>query len=276
MSPSPQIHPNSRGLIVPIGGAEEKEDNASILQRFVEECGGAEARIAVIPTASQLEDTGTRYVRIFERLGAGEARSLEYRDRSDTEDPRYMEYLLNCTGIFMTGGNQLRLSTILGGTEVAVQIRRMNARGVHVGGTSAGAAFCSEHMIAYGSSDSSPKAGSIQLAPGLGLTNSVLVDQHFRQRDRLSRLMTALAYNPFVIGLGLDEDTGAFLNSEDTIEVVGSGAITIVDVSDLEYSGIASTPEDQPVNLIGVKLHILTEGATYNLRSHVATPPVRS
>lgn len=273
MSPSPQIHPNSRGLIIPIGGAEEKEGNPSILRRFVQECGGEDARIAVIPTASRLEDTGERYVRIFKRLGAGEAFSLEYRERSDTNNPEMMEQLLSATGIFMTGGNQLRLSTILGGTDVAVHIRRMNARGIHVGGTSAGAAFCSEHMIAYGSSDSSPKAGSVQLAPGLGLTNCVLVDQHFRQRDRLSRLMTALAYNPFVIGLGLDEDTGAFLNAQDVVEVVGSGAITIVDVSNLEYSGIATTPEDQPVNLIGVKLHILTEGATYNLRTHEATPP---
>ena len=273
MSPSPVLHPNSRGLIIPIGGAEEKEGDTRILSRFVEVCGGRDARIAVLPTASSLEDTGERYVRIFKRLGAGRVRSLEYRERSDTNNAEWMETLQKATGVFMTGGNQLRLSSILGGTDVAIAIRRMNARGVHVGGTSAGAAFCSEHMIAYGSSGASPTAGSVQLAPGLGLTNSVLVDQHFRQRDRLSRLMTALAYNPFVIGLGLDEDTGAFINNEDVLEVVGSNSVTVVDVSDLEYSGIATTPEDKTVNLIGVRLHILTEGATFNLRTRKATPP---
>ena len=112
-------------------------------------------------------------------------------------------------GVFLTGGNQLRLSTMIGGTEVAKAIRRRNAEGMHVAGTSAGAAFLCEHMIAFGKEGASPRAKIVTLAPGLGLTNRVIIDQHFRQRDRLGRLLTALAYNPFAIGIGLDENTAA-------------------------------------------------------------------
>src|SRR6185436_17348471 len=116
--------------------------------------------------------------------------------------------------------------TAIGGTAVAKQLRAMNARGVHIAGTSAGAAFLPEHMIAFGDEGGTPRAGSVQLAPGLGLTNQILVDQHFRQRDRLGRLLAALAYNPFPVGLGLDEDTAAFIGADGVIEVEGSGAVT--------------------------------------------------
>ena len=176
------------------------------------------------------------------------------------------------TGIFMTGGNQLRLSTILGGTAIATAIRRANAKGVHVAGTSAGAAFMSEHMIAFGSEGSTPIAGKVTLAPGLGLTNRVIVDQHFRQRDRLGRLMTSLAYNPFVQGIGLDEDTAAFIGPDNVIRVVGAGALTIVDVSDLAYSSMAYASEGDPVELIGVRLHVIANGARYSLTKRMAKP----
>ena len=143
---------------------------------------------------------------------------------------------------------------------------------IPVAGTSAGAAFVSEHMIAFGKEGVTPIAGKVTLAPGLGLTNRVIVDQHFRQRDRLGRLMTALAYNPFVQGIGLDEDTAAFIDSDNLIRVIGAGALTIVDVSELGYSSMASADVGDPVELIGVKLHVLTHGATYHLDKHEATP----
>lgn len=197
---------------------------------------------------------------------------LSIRDRSDAEKEEYNSILEEATGIFMTGGNQLRLSTILGGTRIATQIRRKNANGIPVAGTSAGAAFISEHMIAFGQEGSTPIAGKVTLAPGLGLSNRVIVDQHFRQRDRLGRLMTALAYNPFVQGIGLDEDTAAFINHQNEIEVVGEGALTIVDVADLEYSSMASAREGDTVELIGVKLHVISHGARYNLVTRKAIP----
>ncbi len=256
-----------RGWIVPIGGAEEKDNAPPILRRFVELAGGARADIVVIPTASQLRATGPRYERIFGELGAARVTALDFDTRRDAEEPGRLDRLAQASGIFFTGGNQLRLSTLLGGTPVAKAVRQLNAAGVPVAGTSAGAAFICEHMIAFGDEGSTPIAGSVRLAPGLGLTNRFIIDQHFRQRDRLGRLLTALAYNPFAVGIGLDEDTAAFIAPDNTVHVEGSGGITVVDAAELQFSAMDSVNEGRPVCLLGVKLHILTQGATFNLHT---------
>ena len=263
----------SRGFIIPVGGAEEKVGDPSILQRFVDLCGGSDARIAVIPTASQLPDTGAHYQEVFEELGAGRVRSLPFESREDCNREDWLHKLQKADGIFLTGGNQLRLSTTIGGTAVAKMIRDRNAEGVHVAGTSAGAAFLSEHMIAFGQEGATPRANRVTLAPGLGLTNRVIVDQHFRQRGRLGRLLAALAYNPFAVGLGMDEDTAGFIGPDDCVEVDGSDAITIIDPSDVQYTSMDSAHEDDPVCIIGVRLHVLTEGASFNLHSREAFAP---
>ncbi len=203
--PSPDIKGVERGYVIPIGGAEEKIDNPEILQRFVELCGGENAVICVIPTASQLEDTGDVYKQIFLSLGVSEAHALRIEEREHAEDETYLSLLDRSTGIFVTGGNQLRLSTILGGTSVATKIRQLNAKGVHYAGTSAGAAIVSQHMIVGGSTGVVPTEDGVSLAPGLGLNNTIVVDQHFNERNRLARLMSAVSYNPFLIGIGLDE-----------------------------------------------------------------------
>jgi cyanophycinase len=260
------VKPNgTRGWIVPVGGAEDKEGRAEILRRFLTLCGGDEARIAVIPTASQLEGTGRRYETLLRGLGAHEVDVLPFKARADASREDWLHLLENATGIFLTGGNQLRISTVLGGTPVAKAIRCLNAHGVTVGGTSAGAAILSEHMIAFGAEGATPRAGMATLAPGFGMTNRVIIDQHFRQRDRLGRLLTALAYNPFAIGLGLDEDTAAFIDPQDVLHVAGAGAITVVDTSAIEHSSIASAEVGQPFLMTGIKVHLLTAGAKYDL-----------
>lgn len=273
MSPAKVDDDKRRGWIVPVGGAEDKEADTAILRRFIEVSGGKRARIAILPTASVLSDTGRRYEKIFSRLGAREAFELPYQKRADAEDKDMLKKLDEATGIFLTGGNQLRISAILGGTSVAKAIRRLNARGVTVGGTSAGAAILSEHMIAHGDSGATPHVGQASLAPGLGLTNRVVIDQHFRQRDRLGRLLTALSYNPFAVGLGLDEDTAAFIDPDNVIHVTGSDAITVVDPSEIEYSSMPSTPFGKAVCLTNVKMHILTDGGMFDLSSRKPTPP---
>jgi cyanophycinase len=265
MSPSRIAPGATRGWIVPIGGGEEKENDPRILRRFVDLCGGAAADIVVIPTASRLADTGARYERIFDGLGAGRVEAVEFLARSDCDDPERLERLSRATGVFLTGGNQLSLSTTLGGTPVARMLRARNAEGVHVAGTSAGAAFISEHMIAFGEDGPSPVAGSARLAPGLGLTNKVIIDQHFRQRDRIGRLLTALAYNPFAVGIGLDEDTAAFIRPDEVVEVEGSGGITLVDASGIEFSSMDLVDEGEPVCMLGIRLHLLVAGASYDL-----------
>jgi cyanophycinase len=269
--PSKSVEGQERGWIIPIGGAEEKENSPEILERFVQLCGGKNANIAVIATASRMEDTGARYEKIFGGLGAGDVTAITFDTRRDCEEAGRLEKLASANGVFFTGGNQLRLSTVIGGTSVAKEIRRMNAAGVHVAGTSAGAAFISEHMIAFGAEGSSPKAGQARLAPGLGLTNRFIIDQHFRQRDRLGRLLSALAYNPFAIGLGLDEDTAAFIGPDNNIEVEGSGGITIVDASGIQFSSMDSADEGKVVCMLGLQLHILVTGATFNLHTRQAS-----
>lgn len=261
------------GHIIPIGGAEEKVSGASILRRFLEIAGGADARVAIIPTASKLPDTAQRYEKIFAELGVGEVFSLPYATRADCKRKDWLDRLESATAVFMTGGNQLRLSTLLGGTPVADMIRERNATDrLHVAGTSAGASFMAEHMIAYGDEGPTPRSDMVTLTPGLGLTHRAIIDQHFGQRNRLGRLMTSLAYNPRPIGIGLDEDTAAFIDHERCLTVVGTGAITIVDPADLEFSSMDSARRHEPISLINMRIHILIEGCTYDLVNREAAP----
>jgi cyanophycinase len=259
-----------RGWIIPIGGAENKENDRRILERFVRVSGGQDADIVVIPTASRMHETGSRYEQVFRDIGADRVTVMDFDTRRDCHEAGRLERLNEASGIFFTGGNQLRLTTLLGGTPVAKLIRARNAHGVTVGGTSAGASILSEHMIAAGDEGSSLIAGSVRLAPGLGLTNRIIIDQHFRERDRLGRLLTALAYNPFAVGIGLDEDTAAFISPDEILEIEGTGGVTILDGSDVTHSSIDKVGDGQPVCMLGLRLHILVAGATYNLNTHLA------
>jgi cyanophycinase len=261
----------ARGHIVPIGGAENKENDPKILARFVQASGGDDADIVVIPTASRMNETGSRYEKLFSELGARRVDVMDFDTRRDCQEAGRLERLREATGIFFTGGNQLRLTTLLGGTPVAKLIRERNARGVTVGGTSAGASILSEHMIAYGDDGATAISGSVRLAPGLGLTNRFIIDQHFRERDRLGRLVTALAYNPFAVGLGLDEDTAAFIGPDETLEVEGTGGVTVVDASKVTFSSVDSVSEGQPICILGLVVHVLTAGASFNLHTRQAS-----
>lgn len=264
-----------RGYVIPIGGAEEKEHDPRILRRFVELCGGTHATIAVIPTASQLKTTGPQYEHLFhDLLGAERVHVLAYRERRDADNLEWLKILRQVAGVFVTGGNQMRLTTVLGGTEVAELLRSRNANeSLHLAGTSAGAAFMSEHMIAGGDEGPTPHEGMVTLASGLGVARKLIVDQHFRQRDRLGRLLSAIAANPQAIGLGLDEDTGAFLGPNDDLEVVGSGAVTIVDPSEMEATTIDQAPPHAAVSVTNLRLHVLSDGGHFDLKTRRARAP---
>ncbi len=274
MCPAPVNDGDRRGYIIPIGGGEDKDVNPTILQRFVDLSGGSNADIVVLPTASKLEDTGERYEGVFSNLGAGNVSSIAISGREDCNNPEFAERCGNATGIFITGGNQLRLSSILGGTDVAQVIRRINARGVPIAGTSAGASIMSEHMMAGGEADQGPSEGGAVLAPGLGLTNAAIIDQHFSERNRLGRLLSAVALNPFLLGMGIDEDTGVFIGPESILDIVGSGTVTIVDGSDMSYSSAHSANRNQGLGMLGLKMDILHEGCRYDLNLREAFPPL--
>ncbi|MCP4330024.1 MAG: cyanophycinase [Alphaproteobacteria bacterium] len=261
-----------RGWIIPIGGGERKVRSSEILSRFAELSGGPDGRIVVIPAASRLKTAGSQHKKVFRQLGVPRVDIVRIESRSDCEIESVHEQITAATGVFLTGGNQLRLSTNIGGTSVARILRRRNADGVPIAGTSAGAAFLCEHMIAHGADGATPRSGMVHLAPGLGLTNKIIIDQHFRQRDRLGRLLTALAYNPFAVGIGLDEDTAAFIDPEDRIEVLGSGGLTVIDPSHIDRSSMDSARLGDPIGLIGVRLHIMLQGDRYDLTTRAANP----
>lgn len=272
MCPAKVAEGKQRGFVIPIGGGEDRIEDPVILQRFIDMCGGKDARIVIIPTASKQVKTGPNYESVFNELGARKSVSLLINSRDDARRSEYLEEIEKASGIFMTGGNQLRLSTILGGTPVAQAVRRLNAVGVHVAGTSAGAAIMPEHMIAGGPTGALPNEQGVTFAPGLGLINKLILDQHFSQRNRLGRLLSAVSYNPFAVGIGICEDTAAFIGPDGVLDVMGSGTITVVDPSDLEYSSMAEAQSGESITLIGLKLHLLSNGAKYCLNTRQASP----
>ena len=270
MTPSRGNTDADRGFIIPIGGAVSKRKNPIILEKFVKLCGGDKAVITVIPTATKLEENGEIFTNLFTEMGASDVFSIDIKKRSDCSNENYLSKLMKSTGVFISGGNQLRLSTILGGTPVAKAIRRLNADGVHIAGTSAGAAIMPEHMISGGRSGGTPTPKSVSLSPGLGLTNSVVIDQHFRQRDRLGRLLAAIAYSPFLTGVGIDENTAIFIDPDNTFSVEGSGAVTIVDPSKMNATSASTAGRNDAINITDLKLHILASGSKYDLNTHTA------
>lgn len=273
MCPAPLTYEGDRGFIIPIGGGEDRVKEMQIHRRFVELSGGADANIVVIPTASMLDTTGPDYHRIFSGLGAGKVAFMPITRRADCSNPEFSKMLDDATGIFITGGNQLRLSAILGGTPVVTKIRRRNAEGVPVAGTSAGASIMSEHMVAGGQGNEPPAEGTVTLAPGIGLTNAVIIDQHFTERNRLGRLLTASSFNPFLIGLGIDEDTAAFIGPDNVLEVIGSGTVTLVDASQMTHSSMWDAKPGEALSLLGLRLDVLGEGCRYDLNARIAYPP---
>jgi len=223
---------------MPIGGAEKKggDGDETILSRFLELAGGSSARIAIVPTASEeAAEAGERYVKVFSKLGAADAEWLRVEQRPDANGEEALRLLREATGIFITGGAQATLVALLAGTETMETIRLRNAEGVVVAGTSAGASILSAHLMSgenflpENSNDAAPRKGMVHLVAGFGLLQDVIIDQHFSQRGRLGRLMAAFAANPGLLGIGLDEDTAVLITNDGTLEVLGSGVVTVVD-----------------------------------------------
>lgn len=262
--PAHSLPDRPRGFLIPIGGAEDKIGDSKILKRFVRLCGRRPS-IAIIPTASRRDDAGRNYQDLFSDFNASDTQILQFARREDCESEAALKFLSECDGVFITGGNQLRLSTTLGGTPVAKMLRRRHADGMPIAGTSAGAAIMPAHMIASGEEGATPRAGMVSLAPGLGLSNKIMIDQHFRQRDRIGRLLTALALNPFALALGIDEDTAAFIGPDNVIEVVGNSTVLILDPSEVRHSSLAEASHGEAVSITNVRLHILTPGMRYDI-----------
>jgi cyanophycinase len=264
---APRIsHPaeaTTAGPVMAIGGAEDKLRDKLILSAFVNLAGGPDARLAILPTASSIEEAGERYKAIFLTMGARSADVLYLPDRSVASSPEVAEVLDEATGVFLTGGNQMRLASIVGGTLVERKVRQRNRAGAVVAGTSAGASILSSHMVAYGSSGPSPRLRMAQMTAGFDLVPGVVIDQHFRQRDRFGRLLALVAGSPSLLGVGVDEDTAALFSS-DVLEVLGRHSVTIVDGSDA-VSDIHRVKGHGGITVSGAVVHVLTAGNRFDL-----------
>ncbi|MCC6674651.1 MAG: cyanophycinase [Thermomicrobiales bacterium] len=262
-----------QGPVMAIGGAEDKFRDRIILSRFAELAGGPDARITVIPTASSIESAGERYKALFLGMGADQVDIAVVGDRPDANSDVVIDMIRGATGIFITGGNQMRLAAILGGTRVMKTILERNLQSAVVAGTSAGASILSSHMVAYGASGNSPRMRMAQMVAGFGLVPGAIIDQHFRQRDRLGRLMMMVASNPSLLGVGVDEDTAAIFTHDGCLEVLGRHSVTIIDGSDA-YTDVYRVKGHGGITLSGAKIHVLTSGHTFDTisRTLVATP----
>jgi cyanophycinase len=268
----------AEGTVIIIGGAEDKVRDRVILNRFATLAGGRDATIAVISTASSLgAEAGERYRQVFSELGVAKVHTLHAVTRPQANDETAALVVRDATGIFLTGGNQLRLSSTLGGTRLADSILERFRHGAVIAGTSAGASAMSSHMIAFGASGATPKHRMAQIAAGLGVLPGVIVDQHFQQRNRLGRLLSLIAQNPSLLGLGVDEDTAGVVGPDHVMEVIGRGSITVVD-------GAASETDaweihgHRPLMISGVVLHSLPAGYRFDLRRRhrIATPALHA
>ncbi|WP_426244435.1 cyanophycinase [Nocardioides sp. LHG3406-4] len=266
---------HSPGPLLIIGGAEDKLHKRSILKEFVTSSGGSEARIAVIPTASSLGDEVVEvYDALFRRLGAADVVPVRPESRDDAHDPELLARLASATGIFMTGGNQLKLSAIVAGTPLAEAIVDAHERGVVVAGTSAGASIQSSHMVAFGVGGATPKQRMTQVAAGLGLVRSSVIDQHFDQRNRYGRLLMIVSQSPQLLGIGVDEDTAAVVTHEDgreVLRVAGRGAVTIFDGTHM-VTNAYEAKRSSPLLASGVVLHVLPTGQKFDLTHRRLVP----
>jgi cyanophycinase len=254
------------GPVLLIGGAEDKFRDKVILSAFAELAGGSAGHVAVISTASSLgEVASATYRDLFQSLGIGTVSGIHPEERSDANAPEQADLLSRATGVFLTGGNQSRLTQVVGGTRLADALANAHDRGVPVAGTSAGASALGAHMVAFGRPGPTPKNRMVHLAAGLGLVPGVVIDQHFEQRGRIGRLLALVAQSPSLLGVGIDEDTCAIVAADRTLTVIGRGAVTIVDGSHVTTDAYRGKGY-RPVMVSGAVLHSLPSGYRFDLR----------
>ncbi|WP_348248439.1 cyanophycinase [Leptolyngbya sp. GB1-A1] len=257
---------NTTAVMV-IGGAEDKIHGRQILQTFFQRSGGANAKIAIIPCASREPAAiGSRYHEIFEEMGAKAIEVIDIRDRDNAANPSWQAYVEDCTGVFMTGGDQLRLCELLSDTLIMERVRMRAQLGeITLAGTSAGAAVMGQQMIAGGGSGESPNHSLVDMTIGLGIIPEVLVDQHFHNRNRMGRLLSAVAAHTDKLGIGIDEDTCAMFEQDGVFQVIGKGAVTVVDPGQVSHTNYAHVTDTEPISIHNLRLHILTHGDRFDI-----------
>ena len=264
------------GHLLVIGGAEDKYNERRILKKFLELAGGEKAEVLIEPVASDFpEFAADVYTQAFRNLGVANPRVLRATSRQDIVQVDLDKLVDGITGVFLTGGDQMRLVSLLGGTKLADRLRKM-VRETHIvlAGSSAGAAAMSTSMIVRGEPSSHPHKNAVKLSPGLGFLKNIIIDQHFSERGRISRLITAVSYNPYNLGVGIDENTAIVLDGNGVLEVFGQGSATIIDGSQITFNEIAEVSDNEAFSICGVQFHVLRDGLVYNyFERHPIQPP---
>jgi cyanophycinase len=261
------------GPLVLIGGAEDRTGDARVLREFVRLAGGAKARLVVVTVATaHPAEVGGEYLTAFRRLGCKDVRQLDIPDRPHAARPETAAKLDAATGVFFTGGDQLRITNLLGGTPADAALHRRRADGLAIGGTSAGAAMMSGTMIVGGANEAAPRAGAVEVGPGMDLLRGVMVDQHFTRRGRTGRLLAALARYPHLLGVGIDEDT-ALVAEGGEFRVVGSGAVTVLDLGTAIANNALDLDPGRHLGICDVRMHVLAEGYRFRMADRTPLPP---
>jgi cyanophycinase len=265
--------PGTSGPLVVIGGAEDRAGEARILRAFVQLAGGGKGRVVVVTVASEdAAAVGAEYVGAFRRLGSKDVLTLDIATRKQAGDAGALDVLERATGVFFTGGDQMRITNLLGGTPADQLLHRRHEAGLALGGTSAGAAMMSGTMIVRGASQASPRAGIVQVGPGMDFLHGVIIDQHFARRGRAGRLLAALARYPHLLGVGIDEDT-ALIARGDRFTVLGEGAVMVYDLGHVSFNNALELHETQHMTIGDIRLHVLADGAGFDLTGRTPLPP---
>ena len=254
---------NKPGPLIIIGGHEDKEGDRVILREVAGRLGSGRLVIATV-ASHQPEGYFDAYREAFEPLGVTDLVELYVDERGEALDGSMGDMLTSASGVFFTGGDQLRIASQIGDTPIERAVRDLHGRGGVVAGTSAGASVMSETMLVKGTSSESYRIGSLHMAPGLGLLPDAIIDQHFAERGRIGRLLGAVAQNPRVLGIGIDEDT-AIVAEGSAFRVIGAGAVTVVDGASVTHSNITEARPERTLSMHNVRLHVLSSGDSFNL-----------
>lgn len=257
-----------KGRLVIIGGAEDKHGESKILKDVVNLIGGGKSSLVVLTTATEKPvEVGNEYRNVFQRLGVKNIQILNIDTRDDANSDENVQKILSSTGVFFTGGDQLRITSIIGGTKTHEALREAYAGGTVIIGTSAGASVMSSTMVVDGNSNDPARKCTLKMAPGFGLLDDAIVDQHFAQRGRIGRLLCGVAENPRMLGIGIDEDTAIRVNPDSSFDVIGTNSVTVIDGQTIKASNVSELSPDEILSISNVTLHILPQGYGFDMKS---------
>lgn len=260
---------NSIGVLVPIGGGEDKQDKMDVLSQVLALSGKKNVKVCLITVATDLpKEVADDYKRAFKVIGNNKVSVIHFEVRSLADEEKHLKMVKGCDVILFSGGDQLKLSSLLGGTQLlgTIKERYLNEKKFVVAGTSAGAAAMSDTMIISGSSQDALIKGELELTNGLDFINGVFIDTHFTQRGRFGRLIQTITYNPGVLGIGLGEDTAIIIRDALELEVIGSGLVVIADGTEIMYTDLMEIDDGQPITVEGIKFHVLGPGKRFLLK----------